>query len=517
MFSKINYRHFVWLLCILTGLRIFVGNAAFPFFNNVDEHAHFDTIMKYAKGDLPSKENLRFEPESARFIVLYGSPEYFYRAENYTSKEIPLPNWKLGEAVNVDYLSQEWLDKKNHEVFSPPVYYSFLGFWFHVGKWMGLEGGYQLYWLRFLNLFIYISIFWIVYWMLGVFWHDNLYIRTSVLLLVTVFPQDVFYTLNSDTLSALFCLLSFFFLMEIYFTNKSYLFYFLAGSFTAMAFLTKVSNVPLITLVGLILFLRVIKLIRSQQMIQKEIVNLIIFVLSTSIPVFVWFLWNQMTIGEFTGTAEKMRDLDWTYKPITEIFNHPIFTLKGFTYFFSSLFKTFWRGELVWGLREMAAKDSDRLYTYSILLVIASGFNSILNKQAYSDRIRFVQILSFIYIIISVLFLLLLSMIYDFGKCWYPSRENPFFTSGRLMIGMMIPFLILFVDGIRIFILFIENLLNWILSFINKRFSDSKTKIQLSTTKVLIGFILLICFLISQYETKSLWMVMQSKYNWFFL
>ncbi|HNK58884.1 MAG TPA: hypothetical protein PLL86_21915, partial [Leptospiraceae bacterium] len=115
------------------------------------------------------------------------------------------------------------------------------------------------------------------------------------------------------------------------------------------------------------------------------------------------------------------------------------------------------------------------------------------------------------------LFLLLLSMIYDFGKCWYPSRENPFFTSGRLMIGMMIPFLILFVDGIRIFILFIENLLNWILSFINKRFSDSKTKIQLSTTKVLIGFILLICFLISQYETKSLWMVMQSKYNWFFL
>lgn len=78
MFSKVNYLHFVWLLCILTGLRIFVGNAAFSFFNNIDEHAHFDTIMKYAKGSLPDKENVRF-------IVLYGSPEYFYRAENYTS------------------------------------------------------------------------------------------------------------------------------------------------------------------------------------------------------------------------------------------------------------------------------------------------------------------------------------------------------------------------------------------------------------------------------------------------
>jgi hypothetical protein len=37
---------------------------------------------------------------------------------------------------------------------------------------------------------------------------------------------------------------------------------------------------------------------------------------------------------------------------------------------------------------------------------------------------------------------------YDFHDCFYPSREHPFFVSGRLMLGMLVPFLLLFTYGL---------------------------------------------------------------------
>ena len=47
----------------------------------------------------------------------------------------------------------------------------------------------------------------------------------------------------------------------------------------------------------------------------------------------------------------------------------------------------------------------------------------------------------------AVAFLGFLSIIYDFHDCYYPSREHPYFTSGRLMLGALIPFLLLFLYG----------------------------------------------------------------------
>jgi hypothetical protein len=37
----------------------------------------------------------------------------------------------------------------------------------------------------------------------------------------------------------------------------------------------------------------------------------------------------------------------------------------------------------------------------------------------------------------------ILSIAFDFGPCVYPSREHPFFTSGRLLNGAAVPFFIL--------------------------------------------------------------------------
>jgi hypothetical protein len=45
--------------------------------------------------------------------------------------------------------------------------------------------------------------------------------------------------------------------------------------------------------------------------------------------------------------------------------------------------------------------------------------------------------------IVLILVLVVLSIAFDFGRCVYPSREHPYFTSGRLLSAAVIPFVLL--------------------------------------------------------------------------
>ena len=56
-----------------------------------------------------------------------------------------------------------------------------------------------------------------------------------------------------------------------------------------------------------------------------------------------------------------------------------------------------------------------------------------------------------------VIFMGLLSVSFDFGKCFYPSQARPYFTSGRLVSAALIPFLLLYVRGL-------DRALSWIKS-----------------------------------------------------
>jgi hypothetical protein len=56
-----------------------------------------------------------------------------------------------------------------------------------------------------------------------------------------------------------------------------------------------------------------------------------------------------------------------------------------------------------------------------------------------------VALLSFLSL---VAFLVALSISFDFGRCPYPSREHPYFTSGRLLDAAAVPFFLLFVYAI---------------------------------------------------------------------
>jgi hypothetical protein len=49
---------------------------------------------------------------------------------------------------------------------------------------------------------------------------------------------------------------------------------------------------------------------------------------------------------------------------------------------------------------------------------------------------------------VSAAFVFILTIAYDFEGCAYPSRELPFLTSGRLILGALVPFLILYLIGL---------------------------------------------------------------------
>jgi hypothetical protein len=82
-------------------------------------------------------------------------------------------------------------------------------------------------------------------------------------------------------------------------------------------------------------------------------------------------------------------------------------------------------------------------------------------------------------------------MLYDFGNCFYPSRELPFFVSGRLISGALLPFLLLYLDGLeRIF----------------SRFSNRMIPLVV---------VLLIAIIITYSEVSITPQVLSSQFNWF--
>ena len=91
----------------------------------------------------------------------------------------------------------------------------------------------------------------------------------------------------------------------------------------------------------------------------------------------------------------------------------------------------------------------DKFYVISSVLLLASALVSLLRKSADKTSVQslglWLALASFAAV---VAFLAFLSIAFDFGQCFYPSREHPYFTSGRLLCGALIPFLLLYVYGL---------------------------------------------------------------------
>ena len=340
-----------------------------------------------------------------------------------------------------------WESQKNQEASAFPFPYFLEAQWFKIGKTLGTEEGYLLYWLRFLNIPVFALLVWLSWITAKRFFPDEPLMYIGVPLLLAFFPQDLFYAVTNDTFSALFCGLAFFLLLQIYLKEKSSLYYAFAGLSVAAAFMSKISNIALPVLFFVILFLKGKKLLVEKRF-GKYLPRFIVLLLCAGIPVGIMFLRNYLVFGSLMQNTDFIKHFEWTPKSFGEMWNHPIFTLKGLSFFLATLTKTFWRGEFIWHGEKMAHKWTDILYVFTtFLFLLASLYALFLRKEKGEER--FVLAAGFFVLLVSVLFLSYISIRFDFGKSFYPTRELPYFLSGRLISGVIIPFLILYIYGIR--------------------------------------------------------------------
>jgi hypothetical protein len=437
---EIKLRWIALGLCALAAVRVFIFAAVFPFFNNVDEQAHVDLVVKYSHGHAPRGIE-PFASEAALYFAIYSSPEYFVKPEQYGGN-YPPPTWLISSEERRKIFDEEvpfWEARANHESGEPPLYYATAGAWMNFGRAFDLHGMSLLYWVRFLNILFAAGLVWIGFAVARSTFPENQFVQLGVPALLAVWPQSAFYSIQGDALSPILFGIGFLGLIKI--LKQERLGIFLAiwtGLAIAGTCLIKTSNLPLPVLAIIAVAWKMFRGKRGA----SDIVALGVFVLSVAIPLAIWFAWNSQHFGDLTATQSKIELLGWTRKPITQWLPHPIFTIHGLSEFWPGLSASFWRGEFVWGLVRMASGFADAFYAISTaLIIIASVVFLIRGADKERQAILWLALLSFLSI---VAFLVVLSISFDFGKCPYPSREHPYFTSGRLLNAAAVPLFLLF-------------------------------------------------------------------------
>jgi hypothetical protein len=361
--------------------------------------------------------------------------------------------------------------------------------WFDLTQSSGLG----LYWLRFLNILFIVVLVWLGYAAAQLVFPENHFVRLGVPAMLAFLPQSAFYSINNDVLSPLCFGAAFICLIHLWRAeNPGIKLGITTGLALAAVFLTKISNLPLFVLGTAVVLLKVWRCLKSGNLPASR-GAFAALALIAGLPVIAWLVWCKLVYGDFTGSAAKIQILGWTHKPFADWWHHPIFTPHGLWLFVSENLASFWRGELVWHLKRLALPAVDTVYVItSICLLGVALFTASPRFKLATAAQRQALLLAFGSFLATLAFLGFLSIIYDFHDCPYPSREHPYFTSGRLMLGALIPFLLLFSFGL-----------------------DCALKRLGVTVKFSILAAIVLFMLASEIATD--WPVFASQYNWFHL
>ena len=503
-----NERKWVLLLCLLAAVHVFIFSAAFPFFNNMDETYHFDLVVKYSHGNLPRGIGPMGE-ESSLYTMTYASPEFMHVARHFPGGRYPTPFWMQSTNAQSKTSQREaafqkaavaWRTAKNlqawksYESSQPPLYYAVTGLWWHIGQWLGFTGLQLLYWVRFLNILFVVSLVQTGYFAARMIFPENLFLRIGVPALLAFIPQTVFYSIENDVLSPLCFGLAFMCLLKwLSAENPGIRLGIFTGLALAATFLAKLSNLPLLAGSGIFLALNIFRLAKNGKG-RAARPALTALILCAGLPVGGWLAWTKYAFGDFTGTAEKIQFLTWTLKPFHEWWHHPLFSPQGFWTFISELLATFWQGEFQWHGQSLGLPVVDAVYVilticfFALTLVgLHPRFSIVTGPQ------RQALWLSFLCLAAAIVFTAFLSVIYDFGLGTNPSQDHPYFTSGRLILGALIPFLLLYLYGLDYLLRDLGN--NWV---------------RFVALAGMISFMLIS-------ESVIDWPVFASQYNWYHL
>jgi len=494
--SRRRERSVVRLLCLLAAVHVFVFSAAFPFFNNVDEANHFDLTVKYSHGHLPAGPEL-VSAESMQYIAIFGSQEFLWKTNSFTNGRFPPPPWTQSPEVLRRYLAANEMARQhivNYENSQPPLYYALAGVWRNLGEWCGFENGRLLYWGRFLNMFLVAALVWVGYVAARLIFPESGFLRLGVPTLLAFIPQTQFYSIQNDVLSPLCFGVAYVCLVRWWQAEPPTVrLGIITGLTLAATYLTKISNLPLVMLAAGVVLLKSGHWWKVGQ-VRAGLPPLGSLALCALVPMTGWLVWTKLAFGDFTGSTPKIEILGWTQKPFTEWWHHPIFTPHGLWTFLSGTLATLWQGEFLWHRQPLAFPGVNLVYALSSLGLTGIALVNLLPpfKTATSAQ-RQALWLGFGSVCAAMAFLGFVSIIYDFHNCFYPSRACPYFTSGRLMLGALVPFLLLVVFGLdRAFSFTEKNWPRWL---------------------ALAGLVWFM--LVSEIVTD--WPVFFSEYNWFHL
>jgi len=425
-------------------LRVACFAGAFPFFANVDEQKHVDMVLKYADGYLPQPGRDAYQPEMGQLLGMYGSPEYLQEP----SQPTPPPAWRRTPArmLRVIAASERFLaERANKEAEQPPGYYLAAAAWLRLGRALGFEGARLLYFVRGLGALVAGALVWVAHRLVRDLYRDEALVRWGVPLLAAVFPQDTLFYVTPDVLSPLLGGLCFALSLRLARRPESgALVHAAAGLVLAAALLTKWTNAAL-WVVAAAASLHVIA--HPPPGARRLGWKLALQWTLALAPVALWCERSLRLYGDPTGSALKVARLGWGRKPIADWLDHPIFTPSGLWEFATGLIPTFWRGELAWHRSDLALPAMDALYTASTLLLLVLALAGLRGREPG----RFLaEGLATVAVAVATGLLVLLSLAFVFDATTNPTASRPYFVQGRLISGVLLPFLLVYVRGLEV-------------------------------------------------------------------
>jgi hypothetical protein len=444
-------------LCIYSALRILAFALAFPLFNNTDEKFHLMSIQMYAQGHLPGKELPLVDDEFSRTFIPYFSPEYEVTRADIDRDGVETPLYRIPDRDRESILTEpyyavklkKWSQTLNFEAQGAPLYYVVGAVWYKMGTIVGLHDWGAAYWVRLLNPIAYALLVWLSYRFVRQIYPERRFLWLAVPALIAVFPQDVFFGMNRDVLSPPVCAAALLF-MALAQTVKSdkYLYLILASVLVGLAFTTEVSNFVFYIALSAAVSQWVR---RSAPPGEHKSWAVGACAAAAFITPSMWMLRNYLVMGNLTGSAAKVRDFGWTVKPLGMFFRHPLFSWGGLSYFLVKLTRTFWHGEYRWYGLPMQSTAADWFYVLSSFILVLIFLTDFVRRRRVLSYIeKWAGSQGLILLFSSVLFLAVISLIFDFHDFPYPSRAQPYFVSGRIMSGALLPFIFVYASGLEI-------------------------------------------------------------------
>ncbi len=438
-----------WAVAALAGfafLRVWVLASAFPFFHNVDEHHHVDSVLRYARGELPGATMPFFDPQLARWAVRFGSWEFLEGGP-----EMPRPPWRDGASLaspEVQSVFRAFTSVENVEFDTSPAAYGLVGGWYSVLTRLGARDHAALYGVRWLNALLLAGLVVGSHALLRRVAPGDPLLRVGVPALLACFPQDAFLGVTPDSLAALSGSLAFVGVAALAagrLPDASR--FLLVGLALALAFLVKYTNAVHLVLAALASLLWLARGPGAALAARR----LALLWGAALVPIGLWFARNASLLGEITGTRRKMAYLEWAPKPVGEWLDHPLFTASGALGYAVELGALFWRGEFLWHGEELARPWLDAAYGYSSLALLALAAWGVLRERHRFGEVRWtLEALAVLAVLGAAGQLALLSLGIEFADWGTPTRDHPFFVHGRLALGVLLPFAVVYVRGLRV-------------------------------------------------------------------